>query len=764
MLYVTNGFLSGTAVAFSWIGAQSFLLMSGDPLAILAISAISSFAATILMDRFLKSRSRFSHKVTMTCGTLFIAAFLLALLPLPNLVLGLLWFGMGNLAKYSLRFMMVESVNRTMSASRARVVGTRVIAAHELGVAAVSALLWIQPGEISPHLMMIATGAGFALICVLNHVSFSSPRKLEFRPFFNSHDVVESDKNRSETQLVRMFMLMVLFMGFIKYSEEYLLRFVLHESSFSFEQISKTIAACYLLGSVLATVLSACLPFLFRHLKISLFTLYVGYVIAAASALSYSVVFHTVVSYAILEVVVRSMERSALATADHILFNVGSEDLKLRLRRVHQLSFYTFSSGFIALVGYALTRNFEISVVLSTQIFMGICCLFSLFLVMATRSSLLKAASHSLSSEIKNARRKAIETLSHLRPRRYLGKISPFIKVGEKVTVRKAAIGALMREKSSPYAKEILGRFARENEEIQFEILEAIEVNQSYAHLHFLWQIILGKTDVTSSRIRSRAVSIISKEYGAKAIPVLLEDLKTDDPRELADAIEVLGWFREPFLVETFRSYLGATDPRVRANAIIALSKFPKYRPECIQIVKDSMDEEDPSMLASLVYVVSSLRVRDLVPLLHELIISPVAKEPVVERGLAAALTNLGEGLGYKMFAKLIVREARSKMTQIVDAGPDSLLNLFASLDKLKKLDVMDQVAEEIKRRKMDPSLVFRRFKLSGISVHEELYYLSNLLEKYQNQRRLDELRAQQEQAEEGQEARTPAGGSAEAS
>src|SRR4029434_1166856 len=120
----------------------------------------------------------------------------------------------------------------------------------------------------------------------------------------------------------------------------------------------------------------------------------------------------------------------------------------------------------------------------------------------------------------------------------------------------------------------------------------------------FMLKILLEKAQPKTQRVRMNAMAAIAGLFGKKAVPFLLAGLEDEDPRIVANALEVLSHFRDEELKQQFLEFADSQVARIHDNALIGLSRYPDTRRVFEARIRDSFQKADVALVASLLYVI----------------------------------------------------------------------------------------------------------------------------------------------------------------
>lgn len=177
---------------------------------------------------------------------------------------------------------------------------------------------------------------------------------------------------------------------------------------------------------------------------------------------------------------------------------------------------------------------------------------------------------------------------------------------------------------------EILGCLEDSDKQVQ---IQACRTLSSYRRLgrHFFSQVFAKYrvvktlvnvfTHAKSKALRSEIVTVFANLHHEDVVPFLLQMLEEGDPTMKADIISIIGMFHDINAGYFVEEYLDHPHPMVRAQAIIALWQFKKYRLKLmIHLTSLLDDEEDQEKILAGIYVLGETKsIQEIPRLLHYL-------------------------------------------------------------------------------------------------------------------------------------------------
>ncbi len=100
---------------------------------------------------------------------------------------------------------------------------------------------------------------------------------------------------------------------------------------------------------------------------------------------------------------------------------------------------------------------------------------------------------------------------------------------------------------------------------------------------------------------RAAIIKVLTKLRPETIVPFLLKKMRSENFEVVADSIYICGSFKDPNSIFYIEKYLDHKDPKVRANAIIALWQFKKLRPKLEHYLDQMLEskKEDVRLMAA---------------------------------------------------------------------------------------------------------------------------------------------------------------------
>ena len=186
----------------------------------------------------------------------------------------------------------------------------------------------------------------------------------------------------------------------------------------------------------------------------------------------------------------------------------------------------------------------------------------------------------------------------------------------ESNNVRKKIIESLGEIKDPVAIPDILDCFSDSSLEIKIAAVRALGsfknlgrqfLSQAFAHYRVINELKELFAHTSSRKLRGEIINVFSNINQSEIIPFLLEVMKTADDKLKADCIHVCGLFHDVNAGHYIEPYLEHSCPRVRANAIIALWQFKKYRLRALQSMEKMLSSSNKEEIISAIYVLGEI-------------------------------------------------------------------------------------------------------------------------------------------------------------
>ena len=498
---------------------------------------------------------------------------------------------------------------------------------------------------------------------------------------------------------------------------------VLKEELGSYEAIRNMMAQYYFAGSFIIIIFGLATGRLVQSKRISPIVMFVFYMAIVLVTTIVAVATNAFMVFIGLAVLQRVGEACLYNPGLHMVFSGFSGRMKTKIRSVHSTYYYTAVG-----LPLALLFSYTSAAMDSERGMLGwmiiVLSAGGLAIILKFETSLIDTLYAHVYHGVKSSKIAAVQTLSFLKPPRYGHKMSRLLEENPKIVLRKTIIlGLGFVEDDEKATEAIVHQFRSDQEEIQIAVLDALKASSRYEAIQFLAKIMMAKEESHSLKVRMNAARMIAALYGRKAIPFLLNGLEDKDVRVVANTLEVLSVFRDAHLVRYFRDFLDSPVPRVRANALMGLAGYRKYRNKYENMTREILEGNDTHMLVSILYVIGSIQDRSFMRNLDNLFVSPLSEDPMVRRGLAWALTRLDDKRGFELFVNLL------KTPWEPGEREPAFMHFISQLSRDVRFDLVKYIAVH---HYDDTDVIVganHKFEDSHFDFHEEIQYLEILID-----------------------------------
>lgn len=236
-----------------------------------------------------------------------------------------------------------------------------------------------------------------------------------------------------------------------------------------------------------------------------------------------------------------------------------------------------------------------------------------------------------------------------------------------------------------------------------------------------------------SAAVRGAIIRVFSLLHQPDTVDFLLDVLKNHTGEIRADCVYTLGLFRDPVTAYYIAPYLKDEDLYVRANAVIAMWQFSKYRDELQKQLESMLKSSEPATAKAAIYAAGEIRSgwqKELFELLK-------SKDADIALESAFALTKYGNPIGFQIllddllalpdekfehlrrFLHRLGPKAREMVeTVLVHYVSEKLKTLMQDGQEKSLYDLDSEVLENLRRL----------YKL--LDQHEELFVVENAIAK----------------------------------
>lgn len=710
------GFLLGIATNLGLIGSQSYLLSCADAV----YTIYGSIAAGLLFSVFLRYfhliKLKYAHFSAVSLLVFSCCLLVLTQNWLSGLPKAIMWFLAAMFGFDLLRWIVSELTIRYLDPARANSYFSYLNACFEGGTVLVVLFLKFYGRVLDPNqtlqVILVCCLASLVLIAV----QFLPRRNFEIVYSESSADQLSTDGSRLKPLLL-FFVIMTLGFAAIEVSEDYLVKIVVKDRLQSYEAIRSMTDNYFSTSCALIVLLSFFTGKAIESKRVSPIRLLGGYaaLMAAFSALCFATgYFYLFIAF---EVIRRVSEYCLYSPSYQMIMGSFVSHLRPKIKAMH--SFYYYVLIPVAMAGvFSLTNHLNIKA--ETTVVLGLILLSSLTALAALYKFKVRFTStlyDFIDSGSKAAAIIAAHTLSYIRPKDYVERMSQVLARAPKKLLRKTIVLGLAYANTDDSVEIIEHEFFSDKEEIQLAALDALRVSKKLRATQFMLNILLERARPKTQRVRLNAMAAIGALYGKKAIPFLLNGLDDEDPRTVANALEVLSFFKERELKQVFIRFAESDVPRIKANALLGLSRYRDTRKLFNKIIRQSLTRQDVPLITSLLYIIGKTKASEFRGEVRRIFNNTHLRyDERVINPLTWALTRLNEKSGFDLANEILTVAGSSQI--------NSFMHFFSQHDPETRYDIIEHYVnvysgdiEAIRR-------VGEILKHSVYDFHEELQYL----------------------------------------
>ncbi len=723
------GICVGWAVNLSYIGAQAYFISQTQPVYGIYVSIASGLAFSTFLRNFRIIGMKFAR---FSILSVLLYAFLLAVVAIfpqiPALVRAVAWFFLALFAMSHFRWMTTEMAIKYLDPPRAQAFYTYLITADEIGVLLAAASLWLLGTGTSPSqtIYMALMLYGLILLCI--GFQFVPNKNFEIKFTSKPHSLSTPPK-RFLKMFALAFISLTLCFGAIKTCEEYFLRISLKDGLWSFVEIKRIMSEYTFAASCLSILISYMVGKWNQGSRISPIRLLQlkSFLMLIALCLTW---FIPSLSFVILLEITRLVTSNCLyKPAIQTVLGSFISEFRNKFGAQYNLYFFIAASlpfGLLFIYTQRMPFATERIVVLSLLLFF---LLLAFPIIYYTKNKLTELHYQFIATGHKTASIISVQTLSFLRPPDYGERMRDLLSLDPKKLLRKNIILGLGFCNDEAATETIIQEFDSDKEMIQLAVLEALRVSRNYKATQFMFNILGIREKPKSLKVRMHAAFLIAGMYGKKAIPILLNELESSEPRIVANILEALSLFRDKDLIPYFKQHLESGNSRIKANALMGLGQIRSTRKLYRETLHRFFEERDPKLVAPLLYVVGKLEDEKAIVYLNSISNSALGNNLRVMPCLAWAWAKLGKRQGFDLFGELFDLPYKKVLG-------DKVLNLFAQLKKETRFDIIKYLAFKWREQPVYVQNLANNLRHSQFNYYEEIEYLHYIANEVQTFRR----------------------------
>ncbi len=718
--FLLLGFLNGLLLSIQFVKSQAYFLtyFSAKNLVFAFFAPLLIWYGISFLIRELLNRTGFVR--TFLPWTLFlgISLTLSSFFASHSPYLVILWIFVAGVYSEFFRWSIMEMQERYINPSKLGLIYSYQAIWNELG-------LLLGLGLISAFpLMTLAQLSSFTwfvilLKCSVLYFIFMNPRTLEIHHIKQQSHFFLKDLLGEKIYLLYIFM--GLFFGLYKVAQDTIANTFFQLQSSNRIEIQNFISQAMLIGSFLQIMTAYIHGRIIEKQRLSpISTLYITWTVYFLLSLI-CIYENTLLSHILFLSLSKGFAGIYFPTTARISGSYENNK-KISLRTFH---FW----GAVALTGFIF--YFIPAKHSSLVILLGL----SYFAILMTITKIKKYHAKDLeklifSENLADSVRAAIG-LSYLKPQNYFQNIEEVLNKNPHKLLKKQIILGLGHIRDEKSIDRLIQEFNSDREEIQITVVEALKFAKSNKATKFALDLVLSNRKTLTPRVRLNASQIIAALYGEKSIPILMLGLQEDDNRMIANVIDALSQFQSRELIDIYKKYTLSKVPRVKANALIALLKYPDQKqPVCDEILRTLLSKEELGEKISIFYVIGKNKVSIFKSQLLELYNKNLSAhedyknlDPLTlsyTQTLSWALLRLGVTEGYQSLFRLL--------DEITDPSKlKSILHFYVQLEDIEKFDCIDTWMMNTKDKALTQRRLIELFTSSGFDFTEEVSYLNSL-------------------------------------
>lgn len=673
--------LAGAALYINLIGAQSFLLSVTTPVYIIYMTGVSGAVFSI----FLRYFNRGVHKYA-TVGVVSIIVYMLMLLGLAQSGLGnfsfaLIWMGISIFAILYFKWIIAGLAIRHLNPAAVQSYFVYIFVSYEVGTLLVILAQKFFFHEISPTFIIYITMLIYALLGILLLLVFCPRHNLEIN-FERDCSLRNKFNVIGFRPFLTIFCVVVFFFGAFETIGDYIVKVFLQSELGTFQQINDIITTIFLISSVTLICVSTFIGRAIHKYRPSPIKIFALYCLIPAAALFYCFLEPSLFTFILFQVILLVTQESFYLPAKQVIATSFPPKERRSMASLEIVFYMVVPNILFAALFLIATSGLPVEAI-NPLIFLFIGWAVALLvLIYFYRAALIKMFYKNIKNRHKTSSILAAVALSFLNPKDYSKKMVKVLSGSPKKLLRKTVILGLGYKGDSDSIEHIIKEFDSDKEEIQISVLEALRNAKYFFGIEFIIEVLLGMHTSRSTNVRISAAHMLALIYGSKAIPILLFGLHDEDARVRANVLEILSLFKDKALIHEVEPHLASKTPRIKANALMAISRFPAKRKEYRNGVLEMLSADNNSM-ASCMYAIGKIQDKSFLSDILKISKSKKMEDPMVKRCAAWALTHLGHQKGYDLFNDLFCEP--------YEAGKQSdFIHLFLQLSSQLRFKVLE--------------------------------------------------------------------------
>jgi len=237
----------------------------------------------------------------------------------------------------------------------------------------------------------------------------------------------------------------------------------------------------------------------------------------------------------------------------------------------------------------------------------------------------------------------------------------------------------------------------------------------------------------SSPEVRSAVMRVFAILREPDTIAFLLKTLQDADDNTRADCLYTFGLFQDPTAAYYIKEFLDHPNPRLRANAIVALWHFPEYQTQLEPMIYEMMKHKDPTEVVQGIYAAGEAKL-PCRRLLHRFLED---ERPEVRFQAAKTLAQLADLAGFDILLEVLTTATPEEFSQFKHFYE----NICPKARQLFEHALVHAVSREFNQMmhnyggrmisEIDPDILQRLRRLYILlNQHEELFAIDTALRK----------------------------------
>lgn len=710
----------GAAASLNLIGAQSYLLAETKPIYLMVVLAFSNIIFALFLRLFSVERIKFSY----FCILFFLSLIMvLSVLTLPlwgEVTKALLWFGIAYFMKVVFIWMLYELASRYLNPAVVQAIFPYLGMATEVGTVIVVLGLLFLFGPLSPNFTIFATMGILSLVMMVTFISFYVlPNPVLMKP--QKQQEKEKEENQTEYRHMFQFFLVTMFLlGLGDFFIEYLGNTVWQHHLVSYERINRLVTFITLVSSGGLLALDPIIARNVRECRPSPIFLYAIYSFAILAAVCFCYYRQDLGSFVLLYTVFVIANKGVASLAKEILLSAFNQAERTSLQSYSIFAYFVIPN-IIVVVMFGINWGMDFDKQVWLLLGEIVACMVLLFGVLYFfYKAIVDLLSKNINSKDREKSVLAAHLLSYLNPIDFVPKMNEVLNHRPKHLLRKIIILGLGYKGGENGVKRVLKEFKTKREEIQLAALDSLQHAKSFTAIEFIIDLLTGAGKFSSIKVRFNAARILAAIYGKNAIPILLSGLKDEDPRIQANAIEVLGTFKDSVILTRVLPFIYSTTPRVKANALVAIAGYRKYHEVYRQEMINMLQSRNANMAASALYAIGKTKDKYFAPFIHNICNSKRIKDPMIRRCVEWALAQLKDLDGYRLYEESFASPYKK------DRFADHL-HFFSQLDKVVRFTILEYMFSQKGYKKSLLTNTLKHLRYSKFDFQSEIDFVEEI-------------------------------------